>query len=104
MGQLKHSRVYLPSQTYGTYAKINLIRAVIFSDSKAAILSAGSIETVISTEAKDSQVLIRQIKAKHKQIVLQWIPGHSQITGNVYADTLAKKGAKITQTFIRETY
>jgi len=33
-------------------------RAVIFSDSKAAILSAGSTETVLETEAKDCQVLI----------------------------------------------
>jgi hypothetical protein len=33
-------------------------RAVIFSDSKAATLSVGSKETVISTEAKDCQVLI----------------------------------------------
>jgi hypothetical protein len=32
--------------------------AVIFSDSKAAILSAGSTEPVIATEAKDCQVLI----------------------------------------------
>jgi hypothetical protein len=43
-------------------------RAVIFSDPKVAILSAGSTETVISTEAKDCQVLVRQLKAKHKQI------------------------------------
>jgi ribonuclease HI len=78
-------------------------RAVIFSDSKAAILSAGSTETVISTEAKDFQDLIRKLKAKHKQTALQWIPGHSQIVGNEYADTLVKKGAKITQTHIRET-
>ena len=59
---------------------------------------------MISKEAKDCQVLIRLLKAKHKQIVLQWIPGHSQITGNEYADTVAKKGAKITQTHIRETF
>ena len=51
-------------------------RAVIFSDSKAAILSAGSTETKISTEARDCQDLIRQLKGKHKQIALQWIPGH----------------------------
>jgi hypothetical protein len=31
-------------------------RAVIFSDSKVAILSAGSTETVISTEARGCQV------------------------------------------------
>ena len=42
-------------------------RAVIFSDSKAAILSAGSTETKISTEARDYQDLIRQLKANHKQ-------------------------------------
>jgi ribonuclease HI len=78
-------------------------RAFIFSDSKAAILSAGSTETVIATEAKNCQVLIRQLKAKHKQIALQWIPGHCQIAGNEHADALAKKAAKITQTHIRET-
>ena len=39
-------------------------RAVIFSDPKAAILSAGSTETVISTEATDCQALIRQLKEK----------------------------------------
>jgi hypothetical protein len=58
---------------------------------------------VISTEAKDCQVLIRQLKAKHKQAALQWIPGHCQIAGNEHADALSKKGAKITQTHIRET-
>jgi len=78
-------------------------RAVIFSDSKAAILSAGSTETRISIEARDCQDQIRQLKAKHKQIALQWIPGHCQITGNEQADSLAKKGAKITQTCIRQT-
>ena len=59
--------------------------------------------SVISTETKDCQALIHQLKAKHKQTVLQWIPGYSQIAGNEYADTLAKKCANITQTHIRET-
>jgi len=63
----------------------------------------GSTETVIPTEARDCQALIRQLKAKHKQIALQWIPGHCQIAGNKHVDALAKKGAKITQTHIRET-
>ena len=70
-------------------------RAVIFPDPKAAVLSAGSTETVISTAAKDCQVLTQQLKAKHKQIVLQWIPGHCQIAGNEHADELAKKGATL---------
>jgi len=65
--------------------------------------NAASTETKTSTEARDCQDLIRQLKGKHKQIALQWIPGHCQITGNKQADLLAKKGAKITQTYIRET-
>jgi hypothetical protein len=71
--------------------------------SYTAILPTGSTETKISTEARDCQDLIRQLKAKHKQIAPQWIPGHCQIAGNEQADALAKKGAKITQTHIRET-
>jgi hypothetical protein len=58
---------------------------------------------VISTEARGCQVLIRQLKAKHKQIALQWRAAHCQIAGNEHANALAKKGAKITQTRIRET-
>jgi len=49
------------------------------------------------------QALIRQLKAKHKQIALQQIHGQCQIAGNEHADALAKNGAKITQTHIRET-
>jgi 3-deoxy-D-manno-octulosonic-acid transferase len=75
----------------------------MFSNSKAAILPAGSTEIMISTKTRDCQVLIRQLKAKHKQILLQWIPGHCQITVNEHADTLAKKGTKITRRHIRET-
>jgi regulator of extracellular matrix RemA (YlzA/DUF370 family) len=41
-------------------------RAVILSDSKTATLSAGSTETVTSTEARDCQDLIRKLKAKRK--------------------------------------
>ena len=40
--------------------------SVTFSDSKAAKLSAGSTETVTSTETKDCQILIGELKAKHK--------------------------------------
>ena len=70
---------------------------------KCLLLSAASTETKISTESRDCRVLIQQLKGKHKQIALQWLLGHCQITGNEQADVLAKKGAKITQTYIRET-
>lgn len=58
---------------------------------------------VVATEAKDCQALIRQSKAKHKQMVLQWIPEHCQIAENEHADALTKNGVKITQTYIKET-
>ena len=45
----------------------------------------------------------RERTSINKQIALQWIPGNCQIAGNEHADALAKKGAKITQTYIRET-
>ncbi|GFW87301.1 putative gag-pol polyprotein [Trichonephila clavipes] len=32
-----------------------------------------------------------------KQIILQWTPGHCGVTGNMFADHLAKKGASIQQ-------
>ena len=70
---------------------------VIFCDSKVTLLSSGS------AEVRDCQAIIRQLKAKHKQIALQWIPGHCQIVGKEHADALAKKGAKIIQTHTRET-
>jgi len=55
-------------------------------------------------EARDCQDLIRQLKGKHKQIALQWIPEYCQITGNEQADWLAKKGTKhYTNIYIRET-
>ena len=38
-----------------------------------------------------------------KQIAVQCITEHCQIAGNEQADALAKRGAKITQTHIRET-
>jgi hypothetical protein len=37
-------------------------------------------------------------------MALQCRPGHCQISGNENADALAKKGAKIIQTHIRETF
>ena len=63
----------------------------------------GKTETKISTEARDCQDLIRQLTANHKQTALQWIPAHCQIAGNEQADVLAKKGARIKQTRIRNT-
>ena len=99
MGQ--HSTVY-DGETEATRTALRLLnlhqdkfeKVFIFLDSKAALLSAGSTETVISAEATDCQAIIRQLKAKHKQTALQWVPRHCQIAGSEHADALAKKGCQ----------
>ena len=104
---------HVPINKLKTIRKINKFTISDFIDKfsckswdyifNSAILSTASTETKISTEARDCQDLIQQLEGKHKQIALQWIPGHCQITGNEQADVLAKKSAKITQTYIRGT-
>jgi len=78
-------------------------RAVIFSDSKAVILTAASTETKISTEARDCQDLIRQLKGKHKTdrtaVDTRTLPNYRERTSR----RTGQKGTKITQTYIRET-
>ncbi len=60
----------------------------IFSDSLSAV-------TVLNGfEARDSLCLDTMILLRDSpQVTLNWIKGHSNITGNEYADTLARRGA-----------
>ena len=41
--------------------------------------------------------LLSDLNTKTQNTVLQWVPGHCNIAGNETADSLAKKGAKMTQ-------
>ncbi|GFU07327.1 hypothetical protein TNCV_2656351 [Trichonephila clavipes] len=44
------------------------------------------------------QILLEFLAAMYsKQIVLQWIPGQCGVTGNEFAENVAKKGASIQQ-------
>ena len=72
-------------------------RAVIFADSNAAILSAASTETEISTEARDCQDLIRQLKGKKTDriaVYTRTLPNYrertSRLTGQKGAPKLHK--------------
>ncbi|KAJ4442056.1 hypothetical protein ANN_11922 [Periplaneta americana] len=69
--------------------------AVIFSDSKAAILSIVSKHTPSSQTAEITKML-SQLISLNKRIVFQWIPSHCGILGNENVDALAKKGSTAT--------
>ena len=73
-------------------------KTVLLSDSQAAL------QAIASAQPRDSRVaatrsLLMELQQNHKQICFQWIPSHCGIAGNEAADTLAKKGTKIVNTF-----
>ncbi|KAJ4440947.1 hypothetical protein ANN_10796, partial [Periplaneta americana] len=75
---------------------------VILCDSKAPIESVDSSDPE-SSSIQDCQNALQLLQAKHKIVVLQWVPGHCNLFGNEQADALAKKGAKILQTSPKPT-
>ncbi|GFW77942.1 hypothetical protein TNCV_2489861 [Trichonephila clavipes] len=48
-------------------------------------------------ELTDRYSDVQSLSEYSKQIVLQWIPRHYGVTGNDFADHLAKKGASVEQ-------
>lgn len=72
-------------------------KAVIFCDSKAAILAVANLQDPKTVQVKEIQEIIKSIQEKNKKIAIQWIPAHCGLDGNEKADFLAKKGTKIKQ-------
>ena len=70
--------------------------AVIFSDSMSALQAMENEE--IGPEMQRVKMLADKLLTSFPvRLVLQWIPGHTNIHGNDKADTLAKKGSHSTQ-------
>ncbi|GFO18345.1 Gag-Pol polyprotein [Plakobranchus ocellatus] len=70
---------------------------IIFSDSKAA-LQALENNHKQNNEILSTKLIINQVISTYAiQLVLQWIPGHTNITGNEKADRLSKKGSQQAQ-------
>ena len=69
--------------------------AVIFCDSKVAILAVNSNTNPTSSDIIECKNLLRGLYVFSKQVVLQWIPGHCGVAGNERADYLAKQGTFI---------
>ncbi|KAI5738059.1 hypothetical protein M8J77_002519 [Diaphorina citri] len=70
-------------------------RAVILSDSKAAIQSITNCSEDPSVEIREIRSIIKQLQNQKKTIALQWVPAHCGLAGNDNADYLAKKGTSI---------
>ena len=68
----------------------------LFSDSLSVLLSTLSAPLPYLTpkSLSDTQSLLN-VLSKFKVVHLQWIPGHSSLSGNDLADSLAKVGASL---------
>ena len=84
-------------------APLTISDVVIFSDSKASLQAidrksnCALIEEILQS--------IDEIKYTFKNnVVLQWIPGHTDLPGNDHADKLAKKGSTLCQPEIAAEY
>ena len=68
---------------------LNIDKSVIFTDSSSSILAISSPEFSTHPLVSKIKCLLNRIN-NTKQIQFMWVPGHSGITGNETADTLAK--------------
>ena len=82
--------------------KINNI--VLFTDSKSALEALESQSTYSKDIAIIALQIHRLITAYNTRLVLQWIPGHTNIPGNEKADKLSKKGAQQEQPQVDTPY
>ncbi|KHJ32784.1 hypothetical protein EV44_g3492 [Erysiphe necator] len=68
----------------------------IFSDNQAALHRLAKLSDLPGQDCQIRAIAAaKKIKEKDAKISISWIPGHSQIRGNVKADGLAKKASKL---------
>lgn len=71
-------------------------KAVIFSDSNAAINSLTKADELPSKRVTEIHSSIEQSKGLQKDIKFQWVPSHSGVVSKEMADYLARKGTTIS--------
>jgi ribonuclease HI len=73
-------------------------KAVIFSDSSAAIQLIANFDALPSKRVPEIHSSIKLLQGPQKDIKFQWIPSPCGVMGNEMADYFAKKGTKISET------
>jgi ribonuclease HI len=73
-------------------------KAVIFSNSSAAIQSIEKLDALPSKRVEEIHSSIKLLQGLQKDIKFQWISSHCGVISIEMADYLAKKGTKISQT------
>lgn len=91
-GELEAIRTALQNILYRPYIQQKI---VILSDSKSAIEAIVNYTCKTIHSIQEIRSLIKSVKIKNEEVILQWIPAHVGIMGNEYADQLAKKGAMV---------
>ena len=72
-------------------------KIVILSDFKSAIEVIVNYSIKTKHSIQEIRSLIKTVKIRNNEIILQWIPAHVGIMGNEHADQLAKKGAMVKE-------
>jgi ribonuclease HI len=75
-------------------------KAVIFSDSTAAIQLLAKLDALPSKRLTEIHSSIELLQGLQKDVKFQWIPSHCGAMGNEMADYLAKKRTKNSQTSV----
>ncbi|GFX86244.1 hypothetical protein TNCV_2561261 [Trichonephila clavipes] len=85
--------------TLGQYSFLigKFTRAVILSDSRAALLAIVSDNKSIPRDVLDCRHVLKNLHHLEKTIVLQGVSAHCGVPGNEKVDFLANKGVLITQ-------
>jgi ribonuclease HI len=70
-------------------------KIIFYVDNQAAIITLGNYLIKSNVALRTKQMV--NILSNNNQVIISWIPGHSQHKGNEVADNLAKDGANFVQ-------
>ena len=77
---------------------------VILIDSQFIIRDISSVEPSKNSSALEYKILTDILTKSGRSVLLQWTPSHCRISGNEFADSLAKTGFDLPQLDLPTSY